>query len=119
MGHDDYMVVMQQCQFPDFDIWVVVISGDSEIKNLPASAGDVGLVPRLGRSPGKGNGNPFQYSGLGNPVNRGGCWATVRKGCKRVRRNLATKQQLLRDCCGLQELLHGLQGDGHQVDNLV
>ena len=35
------------------------------VKNLPASAGearDVGLIPRLGRSPGEGNGNPLQYS---------------------------------------------------------
>ena len=120
MGRDDYMVVTQQCQFPDFDTWVVVISGGSEVKNLPANAGDVGLISGLRRSPGKGNGNPLHYSCLGNPVNRGGYWATVRRGCKRVRHNLATKQlQLLRDRCGLQEILHGLQGDGHQVDNLV
>ena len=31
-------------------------------KNLPASAGDLGLIPGLGRSPGEGNGNPLQYS---------------------------------------------------------
>ena len=31
-------------------------------------AGDVGLIPRLGRSPGGGHGNPFQYSGLENPM---------------------------------------------------
>ena len=55
MGHDDYMVVVQQCQFPDFDIWVAVISGGSEVKKLPASAGDVGLIPGLRRSPGKEN----------------------------------------------------------------
>ena len=43
----------------------------SVIKNLPASAGDRGSVPGSGRSPGEGNGNPLQYSCLGNPVNRG------------------------------------------------
>jgi len=34
-------------------------------------AGDLGLIPGLGRSPGEGNGNPFQYSCLGNPMERG------------------------------------------------
>jgi len=32
------------------------------VKNLPAKAGNVGLIPGLGRSPGEGNGNPLQYS---------------------------------------------------------
>ena len=45
--------------------------GDSVVKNLPASAGDVGLIPGLGRSPGEGNGNPLQHSCLGNPMDRG------------------------------------------------
>ena len=35
--------------------------GGSGIKNLPAKAGDSNLIPRLGRSPGGGNGNPLQY----------------------------------------------------------
>ena len=41
------------------------------IKNLPASAGDIkdaSSIPGLGRSPGGGHGNPFQYSGLENPM---------------------------------------------------
>jgi len=33
--------------------------GDSVVKNAPAIAGDAGLIPRSGRSPGKGNGNPL------------------------------------------------------------
>ena len=37
----------------------------------------MGLVPGLGRSPGVGNGNPLQYSCLGNPMDRGAWWATV------------------------------------------
>ena len=44
------------------------------VKNLPGDAGDVrdgGLLPGSGRSPGGGNGNPLQYSGLGNPMDRG------------------------------------------------
>ena len=38
------------------------------VKNLPAKAGDAGSNPESGRSPGKGNGNPFQYSRLENSV---------------------------------------------------
>ena len=34
---------------------------------LPANAGDMGSIPGLGRCPGEGNGNPLQYSCLGNP----------------------------------------------------
>ena len=45
------------------------------VKN--ANAGDTCLIPRLRRSPGKGNGNPCQYSCLGNPMNRGAWWSTV------------------------------------------
>ena len=37
-------------------------SGGSVVKNLHDNAGDTGLIPRLGRFPGGGNGNPFQYS---------------------------------------------------------
>jgi len=43
------------------------------VKDLPANAevsGDVGLIPKLGRSPGGGNGNPLQYSCLGNSMDR-------------------------------------------------
>ena len=39
--------------------------------------GDAGLSPDLGRSPGGGNGNPLQYSCLGNPMDRGTWRATV------------------------------------------
>ena len=51
-----------------------------EVKNLPADAGDVrdsGLIPGSGRSPRGGRGNPLQYSGLENPMDRGAWWATV------------------------------------------
>ena len=50
------------------------------LKNLPASAGDAGdsgLIPGSGRSPGRGNGNPFQYSCLENSMDRGAWWVTV------------------------------------------
>ena len=40
-------------------------------KNLPASEGDTGSIPGLGRSLGEGKGNPLQYSCLKNTINRG------------------------------------------------
>ena len=49
----------------------------SVVKSLPATAGDVGLVPESGGSPGRGNGDPLQYSGLGKPLDRGAWRATV------------------------------------------
>ena len=49
----------------------------SVVKNLPASAGDAGLIPESGRSPGVGSGNPLQYSCLENPMDGGSWWATV------------------------------------------
>ena len=45
--------------------------GDSVVQNSPANAGDVGLSPGSGISPGEGNGNSLQYSCLGNPMDRG------------------------------------------------
>ena len=45
----------------------------SDSKASVYSAGDPDSVPGLGRSPGEGNGNPLQYSCLGNPMN-GGPW---------------------------------------------
>ena len=51
--------------------------GGSVVKNLPTNAGDTGSIPDLGRSPGKGKGNPLQYSCLENPMDRGAWRATV------------------------------------------
>ena len=55
------------------------------VKNLPAHAGDIGDVgsnPVLGRSPGGGQGNSFQYSCLKNPMDRGAWQATVHRVTK-------------------------------------
>ena len=52
------------------------------VKNPPANTrdtGDPGLIPGLGKFPGGGNGNPLQYSSLGNPMDRGAWWATVQR----------------------------------------
>ena len=47
------------------------------VKNLPANAGNMGLIPGSGRYPGREHGNPLQYSCLENPMDRGAWWATV------------------------------------------
>ena len=47
------------------------------VKHLPALQEDLGSIPRSGRSPGEGNGNPFQYSHLENSMDGGAWWATV------------------------------------------
>ena len=57
------------CSF--FFFFKVGFPGGLVVKNLTANAGDLGLIPELGRSPGEENGNPLQYSGLGNPMDRG------------------------------------------------
>jgi len=48
------------------------------VKNQLASAGNTGSISGLERSPGEGKGNPLQYFCLGNPMDRGAWWATVR-----------------------------------------
>ena len=66
--------------------------GGSVVKNPPANVGDSGSISGCGKSPREGNGNPLQYSCLGNPMDRGAWRATVR-GVVRVRHDLVTKQQ--------------------------
>ena len=54
--------------------------GGAVVKNLLTNArgaGDMDLIPELGRCPGRGNGNPLQYSCLKNPIDREAWWATV------------------------------------------
>ena len=62
-------------------------------KKSAYNAGNTGLIPGSGRSPGEGNGNPFQYSCLGNLLNRGSWQAIVLGVEKRVRHDLTTKEQ--------------------------
>ena len=89
---------------------IIDFLGGSVIKNPSAKAGDAGLIPGSGRSPGEWNGNPLQYSGLGSPTVREAWWATVHvaivavqslshiwlfqsTGLQRVGHDGATKQQ--------------------------
>ena len=62
----------------DIHIWASQVA--LVVKNPPANAGDTrdkGSFPGLGRSPGEGNGDPLQYSCLGNPMDRGAWRAMV------------------------------------------
>ena len=59
--------VLMQSYFP----------GGSDSKVSDYNAGDLSSIPGLGRSPGGGNDNPFQYSCLENPMDRGALQATV------------------------------------------
>ena len=56
--------------------------GDSVVKHPPASIGDAGLLPGLGRYPEGGHGNPLQYSYLENRIDRGAWQATVHRVAK-------------------------------------
>ena len=76
----------QQCHFFFFFFLRLFIylgfPGGSAAKIPPANAGDNGLIPGLGRSPGEGNGSLLQYSCLRNPMDRGTWWATVHRVAK-------------------------------------
>ena len=58
-------------------------------KESASSVGDIGLVPRSGRSPAEGNSNPFQYAWVENLMDRGTWWATV-QGMAKSRIQLST-----------------------------
>ena len=66
--------------------------GGSVVKNPPANTGDVPSIPGSGRSPGEGNGNPLQYSCLGNSMDWG-AWQAIVHGVARVRHNLEATQE--------------------------
>ena len=58
------------------------LQGGSVVKNPPVNAGNIGSIPGLGSSPGEGNGNPVQYSCLGNHMDRGAWRAKVHRVTK-------------------------------------
>ena len=55
----------------------LVLRGGSGGKVSAYNAGNLGLIPGSGRTTGEGNGNPLQYSCLGNPMDKEAWWATV------------------------------------------
>ena len=68
------------CPF-NFEIFFLDLGflGGSEVKNLPANAGDMGSIPKFGRSSGESNGNLLQYFCLRNPID-GEVWQTTAHG---------------------------------------
>ena len=60
--------ILSKVGFPD---------GSADLPVNAETAGDADLIPGSGRSPGRGNGNPLQYSCLENPTDRGAWWAAV------------------------------------------
>ena len=62
---------------PHFDT-----SENDHLYSFPCNTKDVGSIPGSGRSPGGGNGNPFQYSCLKNPMDKEAWWATVQRVAK-------------------------------------
>ena len=61
------------------------------VRNLTTvsyNAGDIGSIPESGISPGEGNGNPLQYSYLGNPMDRG-AWRAIVHGVAKSQTQLS------------------------------
>ena len=65
-------------------VHLVGFPGGLEGKEFARNAGDLGLIPGLGRSPGGGHGSPLQYFCLENPMHRRAWWTTVHGGAERV-----------------------------------
>ena len=57
--------------------FILGFPGGSDSKESTCNVGDLGSIPGSGRSPGEGNGNPLQYSGLRNPMDSEAWQATV------------------------------------------
>ena len=91
------------------------------VKNLPAMWEDGwGSIPDLGRCPEDGHGNPLQYSGLENPMDRGAWQGTVR-GPQRVGHNLVanTHSHTGKPCIGLRNLAFFCVGRGQPLNALL
>ena len=69
---------------------------DADGKESACSAGDLGMIPGSGRSPGEGNGYPLQYSCLENSMERGAWWATV-QGVTKSQTRLTYRYTDMRD----------------------
>ena len=74
--------------------------GSSAGRESACNAEDLGLIPGLGRSPGEGNGNPLQYSCLGNPMDRGAWQATVHGVTKEL--DMTQHQTPTNNICGFK-----------------
>ena len=82
IGRDPELMEIIKLENKNLKISIITSQVVLVVKNPPASAGDMGLIPGLGRSPKGGNGNPLQYSCLGNPMDRRAWRATVHRVTK-------------------------------------
>ena len=103
--HNEYLVQLywNNYYFSKFYCVPGIVMGCPEgsvIKNPPANAGNVGLIPGLGKSSEEGNGNLLQYS------DRGPWWAAVHGVAKRIKHDLVTKQQQRGIVLNLLRLFH-------------
>ena len=81
-------------QFEDCDSrlqGLACLVGGSILNNVPIYVGDASSIPGSGRFPGEGNDNPFRYSCLENPMDRG-VWCSTIHGITRVGHDLVIKQ---------------------------
>ena len=95
VGHN--LVTEQQRRESDFP-------GGSVDKETACGAGDPGSIPGLGRSPGEGNGNPFQYSCLENSIDRG-AWHAIVHGVTKSRTQLNYFHSQMKHTVSLRMLL--------------
>ena len=77
-----YIYIEREKKPPKVDIYRCVFiymgfPGSSAGEESACNAGDLGLIPGSGRSPGEGNGNPLQYSCVDDPMDSRAWWATV------------------------------------------
>ena len=73
--------------------------GGSDSNESTYNAGDPGSIPGSGRPPGEENDNPFQYSYLENPMDRGACQATVHRVTKNWTRLKQLSMHTYKDIC--------------------
>ena len=102
-----------------------VLLGDSVVKNPPANAGDMDLIPGSGRSPGGGNGNTLQNSCLETSKDRGAWWAAIH-GVAKSLSQLSTHARMNMEKVGTQEELVGASyrsrfrlNDGSRIGSIL
>ena len=89
------------------------------IKNPPADIEDVGLIPGFGRSPGGKNGNPLQYSCLGNPIDRGAWWAIVHGVTKESDTTQQPTTTNIKTKCTTAHSAHGAKEPKYQYNKSI
>ena len=84
-----YLLSLEWPRYLRMDLTFLGFPGDTNSKESACNAGNPGSISGLGRRPGKGNGNPLQYSCLENSMDRGAWWAPA-MGSQRIRHNWET-----------------------------